>query len=578
MKTRSPTQTQNQISSFTPVPTGLLQRKCSSCGQNAVTGGKCSECSKKQQLLQRHATNQAESSEIPPIVHEVLRSPGQSLDKDIRGFMEPRFGHDFSHVRVHTDGRAAQSARAIDALAYTVGENVVFGQGQYAPKNNSGKQLLAHELSHVVQQSNSIFSNSSPLAIDEAGSKFEAQAEQSANQVIHGSVPQPMSQHQTTMVQRKTNDSSVPSPLPLLPRRDLQLSVTTAELAASEALSASNPKLVSVAKSFQDLIATNPQAYIEISGYLSSDSRYSSAKEKQNRRQILQRFDLVKTTLIGLGVPADKIEIQTSPPFSDKRGGIIEVEVHKKRASLLKLPFPPTPSPKPGQKLPTSTPATGKQSTGGGFKLPDFSKYTKFSINIFGDSKLNFDLPSSVAAELPFQVGDGKQVIMEFKAQTSQVFSFSIKVKGLPQVELGASASVNISGEKPKGKFEVGATATKQVCHAENAKSLKSQMQAKGKELVDAVNAFNAARKNNDGSFDSDKDMLEKAGKVGGKLKDLYDLRKKAMESCKPVPIGSLKIVGQGGIADPNKPPEKLDLNKPEPLGNSIMLIFEWKF
>ena len=67
--------------------------------------------------------------------------------------MESRFGHDFSQVRVHTDTRAAESARAVNARAYTVGRNVVFGSGQYAPGSGEGQRLLAHELTHVVQQS-----------------------------------------------------------------------------------------------------------------------------------------------------------------------------------------------------------------------------------------------------------------------------------------------------------------------------------------------------------------------------------------------------------------------------------------
>ncbi len=66
--------------------------------------------------------------------------------------MEPRFGHDFSQVRIHTDERAAETARAVNALAYTVGRDVVFGAGQYAPQTDEGRRLLAHELTHVVQQ------------------------------------------------------------------------------------------------------------------------------------------------------------------------------------------------------------------------------------------------------------------------------------------------------------------------------------------------------------------------------------------------------------------------------------------
>lgn len=98
--------------------------------------------------LQRSSTNHAGPAAVPPIVHEVLRSPGQPMDPATRASMESRFGHDFSQVRVHTDAKAAESARVIGARAYTAGQDVAFGEGQYA----AGKGLLAHELTHVVQQ------------------------------------------------------------------------------------------------------------------------------------------------------------------------------------------------------------------------------------------------------------------------------------------------------------------------------------------------------------------------------------------------------------------------------------------
>ncbi|MGK9169295.1 DUF4157 domain-containing protein [Inquilinus limosus] len=82
-------------------------------------------------------------------------SPGQSLDASTRVFMEPRFGRDFSHVRVHTDQSAGISARAIDAQAYTVGRDIVFGPGRYRPDTLDGRTLIAHELTHVVQQGRS---------------------------------------------------------------------------------------------------------------------------------------------------------------------------------------------------------------------------------------------------------------------------------------------------------------------------------------------------------------------------------------------------------------------------------------
>jgi len=194
---------------LTPARPGLLQRKCA-CGGTPGVDGECAECRAKRLGLQRQAASPSAPAAAPPIVHEVLRSPGQSLDAATRAFMEPRFGHDFSRVRVlsaapastqaqltmgqpgdryeqeadqtahavmqratpsitgrgleanpaldfsqvrvHTDSRAAESARAVNALAYTVGQDVVFGAGQYAPGTPEGRRLLAHELTHVVQQ------------------------------------------------------------------------------------------------------------------------------------------------------------------------------------------------------------------------------------------------------------------------------------------------------------------------------------------------------------------------------------------------------------------------------------------
>ncbi len=138
--------------SYTPVQTGLLQRQCT-CGQHTIAGEECEECRKKREgTIQRAAVSAAPVNAVPPSVHEVLSSSGQPLDAETRSFMEPRFGHDFSQVRVHTGAKAAESAKSVNALAYTVGRDIVFGVGQYAPGTNEGKQLLAHELTHIIQQ------------------------------------------------------------------------------------------------------------------------------------------------------------------------------------------------------------------------------------------------------------------------------------------------------------------------------------------------------------------------------------------------------------------------------------------
>jgi uncharacterized protein DUF4157 len=110
--------------------------------------------------VQRLATGEGSPDAVPPIVHDVISSPGQPLDATARAFFEPRFGRDFSCVRVHTDAKAAQSAESVNAVAYTVGRNVVFGTDRYAPHLPEGKRLLAHELTHVVQQDRSLSAGS----------------------------------------------------------------------------------------------------------------------------------------------------------------------------------------------------------------------------------------------------------------------------------------------------------------------------------------------------------------------------------------------------------------------------------
>jgi len=172
-----------QRSAITPIAHGVLQR-CSN-------GVECPACRAKREqqegTLQRVAVNTTPAPAVPPIVHDVLNSPGQALDASTRSFMEPRFGHDFSGVRVHTDARAAQSARAVNALAYTVGRDVVFGAGLYIPGTMGGKRLLAHELTHVVQQGGGHHALQSKLEIGEADDLSEYEADNAAAQVLGNS-------------------------------------------------------------------------------------------------------------------------------------------------------------------------------------------------------------------------------------------------------------------------------------------------------------------------------------------------------------------------------------------------------
>jgi len=131
----------------------------------------------------RHAEARGSGdSTVPPIVREVLHYPGQSLDLDARGFMERRFRHEFSRVRVHTDMAATESAKAINAKAFAIGNNIVFGAGEYAPHTPAGQQLLAHELVHVVQQGATPLL---PTRISHLEDAEERQAEHIAASIFH---------------------------------------------------------------------------------------------------------------------------------------------------------------------------------------------------------------------------------------------------------------------------------------------------------------------------------------------------------------------------------------------------------
>jgi hypothetical protein len=144
-----------------------LQRKCS-CGSSA--SGECDSCKKeKEGMLQRSASSAPPAEFAPPIVHDVLGTSGQPLDGATRAFFEPRFGRDLGSVRVHADSRASESARAVNARAYTVGSQIVFEGSASNLRTKDGQNLLAHELAHVAQQGLlSAPSNVSTAAVDDS--------------------------------------------------------------------------------------------------------------------------------------------------------------------------------------------------------------------------------------------------------------------------------------------------------------------------------------------------------------------------------------------------------------------------
>jgi hypothetical protein len=147
--------------------------------------------------LQRTAGNagvvQLLGEEPSPVMDVVGRGGGSPLDDSTRGFMESRFGHDFGDVRIHNDSRASDSALAVNAQAYTVGNDIVFQSDRYQPHSSEGQQMIAHELTHVVQQrSGPVSGTPAPggIQISDPSDSFEREAVATSTNVMAGGPPE----------------------------------------------------------------------------------------------------------------------------------------------------------------------------------------------------------------------------------------------------------------------------------------------------------------------------------------------------------------------------------------------------
>lgn len=154
------------------------------------------------------ATPSGSLVEAPPLVQQVLRSPGQPAAGDTRALLESRFGHDFGRVRIHSDSLAAESARQVQARAYTVGNDVVFGAGQYRPGTRSGLELMAHEFAHVVQQGGRPQALQARLTVGSPGTASEREADAAAAAVLQGRRVTPLSRTTAHLARWKIDGST----------------------------------------------------------------------------------------------------------------------------------------------------------------------------------------------------------------------------------------------------------------------------------------------------------------------------------------------------------------------------------
>lgn len=458
----------------------------------------------KKELFAGSPAAALQNSAVPPVVHEALRSGGEPLPPATQQFMESRFNHDFSQVRVHADRRAAESARAINALAYTAGRDVVFGAEQFSPDTSAGCRLLAHELTHVVQQS-------------ETPDRLPA-------------------------IQRQTGFNSLLTS-PLTPVSGFNLPVKSVEFETPETISATNPKLVELVSAYK---TAGFGATIRLSADFTEAAKLSSAKQKEESAQMLQRLRAVRDALTVAGVPAEQVSLSPPTAFATSAKGQVTADVMGSApVSGLNPPTasPPTLTP---PTVPPSKPAAPSKSLG------DMLSF-KFKA---GSAEFAIDLPKSATAKLPVALSAGKALSFELKAETSGTFSFSVTLDGVPHVRVRLEAKASVSKDKgTSGSAGLVIETTRTICHAPSPESLKTDITKAGDDLKKALDAAQAATTN--------EDKLSKLVDVAGAIGDMYGAVDKAKKSCKEEPAATFRFGVQGPLSPPPPAsPEETDPSK----------------
>ncbi len=307
-----------------PARTPVLQRQCA-CGASTGIFGECAECKEKKEetALHRKAAGDGAAPDVaPPIVHEVLRSSGAPLDAETRAAMEPRFGADFGAVRVHTGSQAATSARAVNARAYTVGRDIVFAGGQHSPHSEQGRRLIAHELTHVVQQSASA-ARSARLAIGPDDDVFEREADAMAQGAPAGPLA---SGTAPASLQRQTpSPAPAPAPAALVAAGTFASEAPDLKTRRLEAIAAARTAITRIAKGMQSGYLW-PDEVASAQGEITHPTTFPNVKETKGQRDTrLQalRADLVAMiqTLESAPIPQAWLAPQATFPATATSGG-----------------------------------------------------------------------------------------------------------------------------------------------------------------------------------------------------------------------------------------------------------------
>jgi len=241
----------------------------------------------------------------PPIVDEVLGSSGHPLPAPVRTDMESHLHHDFSSVRIHTDARAGRSARAVSARAYTVGQQVVFGSGEYQPATSAGRSLIAHELVHTVQQRGQGHIAHQPLTVGPAHDAYEREAEALAG---HATACAPSAGSANQTLQRLGDVSKVPPDLTCTVASSTPGSVFSSIPFAQGAAAVGPTEEVELGNVITAWHAAGSSPTIRVDGYASTEGR-----DEDNWRLSCARAQAVFAELTarptGPTIPATNVEL-----------------------------------------------------------------------------------------------------------------------------------------------------------------------------------------------------------------------------------------------------------------------------
>jgi len=411
------------------LPTGLLQRACD-CGQH-TGGGVCESCAAERDDVATHRTRRVDGA-LPSPVRDALRSPGHLLDSTTRGFMEQRFGHDFTQVRVHTESSAVASAEAIGARAYTIGEDIVFGAGAYAPGTAAGRHLIAHELTHALQQRQAPAiqakaPTSSPRGAD------EQQADRIADAVMAGSEPAAVAfAAPFGQIQRACTPAHIGAPAGCAPQPSTFIPGEKLVKFNFDCDTFATGQQADLVRFAGTIASTGP---VTIHGYASTDG-----DPTYNQNLSCARALATKTVLEANGVGAARIATQrhgpTPGPVDERRSATIEAPI---------APTPPTPAPPPPIPLTVAFGDVDAASSPAG--MPE--RIPPRADTVVGVGVIGFTPPMApITISVEGRGAANGDLTIDGAATTDIVATSALRLRGTTQTGAGNGGNLRLTAEQ----------------------------------------------------------------------------------------------------------------------------------